>query len=577
VSPSDLAGEAGVRSKAPTAVPRLRSLTAKQALATLVIVFLLSLTGAAYELVDTWRNTRGEATDMVNRTANLVDSVAVEAAYLLSPRLAGNVVGNLTDIDVIAGVRLQSNFGEVLAAGGREIDAPDTDDDIAQALFGDITRHSFPLVRVQDGERSEVGQLEVRLSTAHLASDFYAHALRNMGVGFLRALGTCALVVAVFYVIITRPLLNISRAIGQVDPTRPAAVEIPTPRLHGSDELGLLVGNLNQLLRAFQDGLDRRDAAERELTALNRDLEARVAERTRALEHANEELTREKSETERAFRELEKIHHELQEANQQILDSLHYAQRIQSAALPDTTDVQQSVRDLHLWWEPLQEVGGDYVWMERIDGKCLILLADCTGHGVPGAFMTLITAAAVDRVVHDRGLREPSDILVALDHMVRRRLRQDRSETRSDDGLEAAACLFDPEAGTLTFAGAGLPLIYAQDGEVREIRGDRTFLGYRTLPRPESVTQHTLRVEPGTSIYLLTDGVTDQMGVEAGRLFGRGRLRRELSSVQDRPIGDQVAHVQATLRAYAGESGKRDDVTLLAIALPGPSSEGRLQ
>ena len=574
MSPSDTAKinkQANV-SRAP--IPRLKSLTAKQAGATLLIVLFLGLLGAGFQLYDSWYDTRTDVRARIDRTRDLIEAAAVEAAYKLSPRLARNVVTNLTETDGIVGARLRTNFDEVLATAGRDPDAPPPDASrLALYLFGDITRYNIALSQAEGRGDGDIGRLDIRLSARHLAADFYSDAIRNTAIGALRALGICALVVGVFYAIITRPLVRISNEIARVDATRPLAFQLDRPRGHRHDELGQVVNALNDLLTAFQEGLDRRDSAERDLTELNRDLEQRVADRTRAIEHVNEELEREKAETERAFRELERTHGELREANQQIIDSLNYAQRIQTAALPHRGALDRDVADLHLWWEPLQEVGGDYVWMEHIDGKALILIADCTGHGVPGAFMTLITAAALDRLVHDRGLREPADILVALDTMVRRRLRQDCSDTNSDDGLEAAACLLDPATGTLTFAGAGLPLIYGQQGEIHELRGDRAFLGYRTLPRTDSLRQHSLTLEPGGCIYLLTDGVTDQMGEQSRRLFGRARLRRELASVQDMSMAEQVDHIRRTLADYRGTEGKRDDITMLAMR-PLSASDG---
>jgi serine phosphatase RsbU (regulator of sigma subunit) len=547
-------------------VPRLKGLTAKQAGATLLIVVLLGLTGAAFQIYDTWLATRADARDQVARTHNLIEAAAVEAAYKLSPRLARNVVTTLVQTSSIDGARLVTNFGEPLATAGADpSQRPDGANGLATRLFGDITRHDLTLTRRAKGGRTVVGRLNLRLSAAHLYADFHREAARSIVVGTLRALGICVLVVGVFYVIITRPLLRVSRAIAAVDPLRPGAFQLDTPRGHAGDEIGRVVGALNDLLSAFQDGLDRRDRAERELTELNRDLERRVTERTEALQHANDELEHEKAEAERAFRELEAAHAELSEANQQIVDSLTYAQRIQAAALPHTATLANSVAALEVWWEPLYAVGGDYIWLAEVDGRSIVLLADCTGHGVPGAFMTLIVAAAMDRLVHERGLREPDAILLALDDLVRQRLRQDRPGTESDEGLDAACCVWEPDRRTVTFAGAGLPLIHADDGSVTEIKGDRAHLAYRTFARPTRLTRHEVPVRPGTTLYLLTDGVTDQMGAATRRLFGRRRLCRELEARLDRSVADQIRELQALLAAYRGDEIKRDDIAMLAI------------
>jgi len=557
-------------------VPRPRGLTAKQAAATLVIVLVLGVTGAGFQVYDSWRGTRADAREQVERTRHLIGAAAVEAAYKLSPRLAANVVTTLVETKTIDSAWLVSNFGEPLAkAGGNPMAEPPGDAGLAARLFGDITRHDLQLIRRAKGGRTVVGRLKVRLSAAHLYADFHREAARSIVVGTLRALGICVLVVGVFYVIITRPLLRLSRDISAVDPVRPGAFQLDTPRGHAGDEIGRVVRALNDLLAAFQDGLDRRDQAERELTELNRDLERRVTERTEALQHANTALEHEKAEAEHAFRDLETAHAELRAANQQIVDSLTYAQRIQAAALSDRTALAERVAEIELWWEPLYAVGGDYVWMGEVEGRRIVLLADCTGHGVPGAFMTLIVASAMDRVINARGLREPDAILLALDDLVRRRLRQDRPGTESDEGLDAACCVWDPDRGRVTFAGAGMPLLHGDGERVTEIKGDRAHLGYRGFARPTALTRHEVAITPATTLYLPTDGVTDQMGAATGRLFGRRRLCRELQARLDRPLADQIGELQAVLTNYRGDEIKRDDIAMLAIrpmALPAPAA-----
>lgn len=544
-----------------------KSLTMKQAAATLAIVFCLSVMGGVYEILAAWHRARDATLERVTQTADLVETSAVEAAYNISFRVAENLAQDLIETEDIVGVKLRSNFGDVLAEIGQQDQPVSNTDrgDLALWLFGDITRHTLPLIKGSEAKRLEVGHLTIRLSAHRLAEDFYASALENIAVGVLRALGICAFVVLVFFFLTTRPLLRLSGAIAAIDPARPGAFPIPVPSGHRHDEMGHVATALNDLMTAFQAGLDRRDAAEQELTALNRDLEQRVAARTEELEHANQALEYEKTETERAFSELEATHNALREANQQILDSLHYAQRIQAATLPDRRALDGDIADLQLWWQPLHEVGGDYVWMARVDGKCLILLADCTGHGVPGAFMSLIAATAIDRIVHDRGLRRPARILAALDHLVRQRLRQDNAETESDEGMDAMACLWDPAASTLTFAGAGMPMLYWDGAAIQEIRGDRAALGYRTLRRAQQFTEHTISVTPGMTFYGLTDGVTDQMGEKTHRLFGRRRLRRELATLQDRPLTAQIDAIKAILAAYRGSEAVRDDITMLAF------------
>lgn len=261
-------------------------------------------------------------------------------------------------------------------------------------------------------------------------------------------------------------------------------------------------------------------------------------------------------------------------AERRIGESLRYANKIQNALLPDRESLGDTVQDIQIHWEPLQAVSGDYYWMERQDGKSLIFLADCTGHGVPGAFMTLITASAIDAAVHYQGLFAPADILSEVDYVVRQRMRQTTSDAGSspapsyegsDDGLDAAILRWDRDRRIMTFCGASIPLLYAKNGEIHEIKGNRANLGYRTQPPRGPFLQHDIPVEPGMVFYLLSDGVSDHMGGSPRRLLGRKRLKAMIAEIQSWPLNRQIAHLKSALKAYRGEEPRRDDMTMILV------------
>ena len=236
--------------------------------------------------------------------------------------------------------------------------------------------------------------------------------------------------------------------------------------------------------------------------------------------------------------------------------------------LPSQGVLGDALDDLGIHWEPLHVVGGDYFWLERFGDQSLLLIFDCTGHGVPGAFMTLVVASALDRILHEQKLRAPGQILAALDAMVRARLRQDRADADSDDGLEAAACLWDMTRRTVTFSGAGLPLFHGAPGEpLTEIRGDRAALGYCSLPSRGTFTDHVVRVASGHSFYLTTDGAHDQMGGAPRRLLGRRRLTALIALHRDRPMAEQVRLLSEALSDYRGDEPRRDDETVIGFTV----------
>lgn len=528
---------------------RAAGLTLKQAAATLVVALAVGLGGAALELMLELRRLQQEVRQDTQLTLETVRGSAVEAAYQLNPSLARQVIEGLMGNLVVAGATLRDDFDNVLADHRREHPSQAR---WAEGFFADLLDYQLTLEHLGAGGRREtVGSLTLTLSPAVLAERFEARAQTSILANVLRALAICALLVALFHVLVTSPLLRLTRAILRVDPARPGGAVLPSLRGHARDELGQLRGALAGLFAASQRGLDERDRAEGELQALTRELERRVEDRTRALA----------------------------EVNGRLLESIGYARRIQTSLLPDPAVLQDVIAEVAFSWEPLEDVGGDYLWFERGQGRrSLLAVVDCTGHGVPGAFMALVVASALDHILRRHaGLVSPAEILLELDRDVRVRLRQDRPAAASDDGLEAAVCVWDADSGELTFAGAGLPLIYARGGSLEEIRGDRAALGYASLPAPRGFTEHRLRPEPGASFYLLTDGVPDQMVAGRGRLLGRRRLREMLQELQDLPLTEQIEALQRRLDALRGEQAPRDDMTLVAFRpLPAEGGERSL-
>ncbi len=263
--------------------------------------------------------------------------------------------------------------------------------------------------------------------------------------------------------------------------------------------------------------------------------------------------------------EIEQTLAQLDKTNRMLVESIHYASKIQDALLPDKDALSDAIKDIHVCWKPLHVVGGDYFWLERIGDKCIIVIVDCTGHGVPGAFMTMVAASALDRILHDLKIFDPANILSQLDDMVRTRLKQDKPDSTSDDGLEAAVCVYNIQTKNLAYAGAGLPLISANNGEISEIRGTRTCLGYRSLPMRGPIETHNISVENGMSFYMLTDGVPDHMGGKPRRLLGRKHLHGIILKNHTLPMEEQMMKIQHALKEYSGSEPRRDDMTLIGF------------
>nr|WP_246221772.1 SpoIIE family protein phosphatase [Marichromatium bheemlicum] len=535
-------------------------MTFRQAGITLMVVLLLGLVVGALELFLDWRGMRADVERDLRATLTLVEGSASEALYQLHPELGRQLVDGLFASTSVRRAELRDNFGRVLAERVREPAASE----LALAwswLFADVTQIHLVLDYGFAGARPEpVGTLEIELSAAVLTQRFLDQAVRDALFGLARALVISALVALLFYLMITRPLVRLAGAIAAVDPARPGGWSPPRLRHHRGDEFGLLRARLGHLFAASQRGLDQRDRAQTELTALTHELEQRVQARTAELERQRDAL-------EQAFGELDRAHRELAKANRMVVESIQYARRIQTAMLPDKGALGDGVREIQVCWEPLHLVGGDWFWLERLDDeRYLILIADCTGHGVPGAFITLVLASAMTDILRGHAAADPASILHAIDRVVRARLRQDHPEAESDDGLDAAVVIWEPARAELSFAGAGIPLLCMDPaGQVETVRGARAHLGYRSLPSPGEIPVHRLAVEPGARFYLLTDGISDHMGGQPRRLLGRRRLAQWLERHAELGLAEQLAAVEQLLEDYRGDEPRRDDMTLIGF------------
>jgi two-component system, sensor histidine kinase SagS len=533
-------------------------LSYRQAVATLAIALALGLASSAYEMWSYFRTMHGQTSRTTAAELALVRGLAVEAAYQLSNELAAEVVNGLSHDDAVIEVRLTDNYGGRLGEARRPA-AVTPLPGVARALFGDLALNGLRLeARSPDGAVAVVGQLDLRLDPGYLFNQYLTHVMVSIWGGTARAVLLCALVVAVFYALITKPLLRITAAIAKVDPVRPGAFLIEMPPGHQRDELGLLVATTNSMLAGSQEGLDGRDTAEAALAALARDLESRVVERTA-------ELARQKEGVERALAQLNQANVELERANRFIGDGIRYASRIQTALLPDGGTLAGVVDEMAVVWEPLDIVGGDYYWAGAYGDKAVVALMDCTGHGVPGAFMTAVVASSLSRVLQHHDHDNPAEILNHLNRLVKTALRQDRDSAVSNDGLDASVCIIDARRRTITFAGANQPLLVGDATGIRLVRGDRVSLGYRDSPAEASFTAHEIAYQPGTTFYMFTDGLTDHVGGPTRRLFGRRRVQQVLTETLGQPLDTQVHRLMQATSEWRGGEARRDDMTLLAF------------
>ena len=252
-------------------------------------------------------------------------------------------------------------------------------------------------------------------------------------------------------------------------------------------------------------------------------------------------------------------------ANQLILQSLRYASRIQSAVLPARQELRAVAADHFLIWEPRDIVGGDFFWFQPIEDGYAVMVGDCTGHGVPGAFMTLIAWGLLDRMLRTASSDKPSEVLAGLHRGVQSLLGQNEEGGETDDGLEAGVCFIKPSKREMSFAGARFSLWRANQEDVIEIKGDRKGIGYRRYPQGTTYTDYTFPYDDRDSFYLSTDGLIDQIGGPRGRSFGKRRFLELLRQNRGIPMRAQEESFRRALERHQGEQLRRDDLTVLGF------------
>jgi serine phosphatase RsbU (regulator of sigma subunit) len=266
------------------------------------------------------------------------------------------------------------------------------------------------------------------------------------------------------------------------------------------------------------------------------------------------------------FKLLQRSHHE-------IASSIQYANNIQKSFLTPPDQITTSFPNHLLIWLPKDIVSGDlYIYQEYPDGL-LIGVADCTGHGVPGGFMTILAGSNIRRIA--RGIfYNPAKILQKLNCAIKDQLRQDEDNRLSNDGLDIALCFIPKKRSYAIYAGAQIDLVTIDphNKHLQTIKADKQSLGYKKSKRDYLYTNHKIELSHGKRLYLYSDGYIDQVGGKKGFIYGNKKLKQLLLSIQDHPMHIQKEKLLAELNRYQGEQERRDDITIFGIQIDAQDS-----
>lgn len=252
------------------------------------------------------------------------------------------------------------------------------------------------------------------------------------------------------------------------------------------------------------------------------------------------------------------------EKNKDVTDSINYAKKIQEAIFQPKRSNTSFFPDAFVLLLPRDIVSGDFYWFTKKNGKKIIAAVDCTGHGVPGAFMSMIGNTYLNELIEERGITAPAEILGELRTMVIRSLKQKDADDSAKDGMDMSLLSFAEDNTSVEFAGANNPLWLIRDKEVKEYNGDKRPIGYfrgQGLP----FTNHRLSLQKSDCLYIFSDGYADQFGGEKGKKFKYKQLKELLVNIHQKPMPEQESILEDVFRKWKGALEQVDDVLVIGI------------
>lgn len=319
---------------------------------------------------------------------------------------------------------------------------------------------------------------------------------------------------------------------------------------------------------------------ERSLRREKEILEHKVKERTKTIEKQNLELTKQRDELERYNKEIlqqkeeiesqrdeiEKQRDQIYKQNEEITQSITYARKIQSAVMPSVDVINQMLGDYFIMFRPRDIVSGDFYWMTEHNNRIVVVAADCTGHGVPGAFMSMMGVSFLNDIVNVDGQTQPDKILNTLREKIKSTLYQIGKDGETRDGMDISVCVFLKNTRTLMFAGAYNPLYITRKGELIEHKADKMPVGVHPKEK-ELFTLHNIKLEADDNLYIFSDGYVSQFGGPDGRKFMAKPFKDLITSIHGKPMNEQRAILEDTMDRWQAAHDQVDDILVIGIAV----------
>jgi serine phosphatase RsbU (regulator of sigma subunit) len=235
--------------------------------------------------------------------------------------------------------------------------------------------------------------------------------------------------------------------------------------------------------------------------------------------------------------------------------------------LPSDSNIKQLLPDSFVFYKPKDIVSGDFYWLEHWGPQTLIAAVDCTGHGVPGAFMSIVAHNILTQTVNVLGLAKPSLILNETNSQLSKKLNQNPEEATVRDGMDIALCAINYKKSTMEFAGANNPVWLIRNGQVIEINGDKFPIGAFVGEELQLFTNHEWEIQKNDCIYIFTDGYADQFGGPKGKKFKYKQFQQLLLQIHEKPMTEQKEILQRANEDWQGELEQVDDILVIGIRI----------
>ncbi|MCF6366418.1 MAG: SpoIIE family protein phosphatase [Bacteroidales bacterium] len=265
--------------------------------------------------------------------------------------------------------------------------------------------------------------------------------------------------------------------------------------------------------------------------------------------------------------ELDFANRELEERKKDLLDSIRYAYRIQTAIAPPKYLVDKLLPKHFILYMPKDVVSGDFYFVSEFKNKVLFAAVDCTGHGVPGALMSVIGFNGLIQGVGKDSVNTPGEILSFLDEYVNDVLRQTHDESGVKDSMDLAVCTVDFEKKEVMYAGAYNPMYYVKNGELIEIKADKLPIGVNVDGVVDIFTDHIVQLDEGDTVYIFSDGYADQFGGPRNKKFKYTQLKDVIMSVQSKPMKEQGEILKNKLIEWQGNEDQIDDILIMGVQM----------